>query len=118
MSGRILPSRLAPLTRRGLFYMHAVRRSAHQYAFRSGGLLRSSATLRYGRRRAWPFGAYAVHNVPAVRTISFARVLPQLAMKLVRIPAMFGGAMIAGLVYLQYQATRMLLSKLDFHVSY
>jgi hypothetical protein len=47
--------------------------------------------------------------VPAVRTISFARVLPKLATKLIRIPAMFGGAMVAGLAYIQYQANRMML---------
>ena len=47
-----------------------------------------------------------MHNLPAVRNASFARVLPQLAMKLVRIPAMFGAAMIGGLAYLQYQATQ------------
>lgn len=60
------------------------------------------------RGRAWPVGSSSIHNnVPAVRNISFVRILPRLAMKLVRIPAMFGGAMIAGLAYLQYQATRM-----------
>lgn len=47
-----------------------------------------------------------MHNLPAVRNASFARVLPQLAMKLVRIPAMFGAAMVGGLAYLQYQATQ------------
>ena len=47
-----------------------------------------------------------MHNLPAVRNASFARVLPQLALKLVRIPAMFGAAMIGGLAYLQYQATQ------------
>jgi hypothetical protein len=36
-------------------------------------------------------------------------MLPRLALKLARLPAMFGGAMIAGLAYLQYQATRMFL---------
>jgi hypothetical protein len=41
-----------------------------------------------------------------VRAISFARVFPKLAMKLLRIPAMFGGAMVAGMAYFQYQATR------------
>jgi hypothetical protein len=60
-----------------------------------------------GRRRAWPLGANAIHNVPAIRTISFARVIPKLALKMARIPAMFGGAMIAGLAYIQYQANRM-----------
>lgn len=64
------------------------------------------SSARGGRRRGWPWGAYAVHNLPAVRNASFTRVLPQLAMKLVRIPAMFGAAMIGGLAYLQYQATQ------------
>jgi hypothetical protein len=54
-------------------------------------------------------GANAIHNVPAVRSISFARMLPKLALKLVKVPAMFGGATIAGLAYFQYQATRMSL---------
>ena len=45
-------------------------------------------------------------NVPAVRNASFARILPNLAVKLVRIPAMFGAAMIGGFAYLQYQATQ------------
>ncbi len=65
---------------------------------------------RHHRRRAWPYGAYSLHNVPTVRTISFARILPKLALKLVRIPAMFGAATIGGLAYLQYQATRELLN--------
>ena len=51
-------------------------------------------------------GSFAVHNVPAVRSISFVRIIPNLFMKFARIPAMFGGAMIAGLAYMQYQATR------------
>jgi hypothetical protein len=54
----------------------------------------------------WPLGANAIHNVPAVRSYSFARVLPKLALKMARIPAMFGGAMIAGLAYIQYQAAQ------------
>lgn len=104
MSGRILSHRLAPLVRRGL-----ANRQLHSAGSRTGGLLRSegNATLRGNRIwRAWPLGANSIHNVPAVRTISFARFVPKLAVKLVRIPAMFGGAMIAGLAYLQYQATR------------
>ena len=55
-----------------------------------------------------------MHNLPAVRNASFARVLPQLAMKLVRIPAMLGAAMIGGLAYLQYQATQAGNYALDF----
>lgn len=105
MSGRILSHRLTPLVRRGL-----LNRQLHSAGSRTGGLLRSegNAALRgSGRWRNWPLGANSIHNVPAVRTISFARMVPKLAVKLARIPAMFGGAMIAGLAYMQYQATRM-----------
>ena len=49
-----------------------------------------------------------MHNVPMVRSISFARILPNLVLKFARIPALFGGAMLAGLAYVQYQATRWL----------
>lgn len=55
----------------------------------------------------WPMGYNSIHNAVAVRNAHFARILPKLALKLARIPALFGGAMIAGLAYLQYQATRM-----------
>jgi replication fork clamp-binding protein CrfC len=51
-------------------------------------------------------GTNSLHNAVAVRNASFARILPKLVLKFARIPAMFGGAMIAGLAYLQYQATR------------
>ncbi|KAJ0416109.1 P-loop containing nucleoside triphosphate hydrolase protein [Aspergillus carlsbadensis] len=101
MSGRILSHRLVPLMRTGLLARHV-----HNAGARTGGLLRaeSGATLR---GRAWPIGANGIHNnVAAVRNISFARMLPKLALKLVRVPAMFGGAMIAGLAYFQYQATQ------------
>ncbi|KAL2828445.1 P-loop containing nucleoside triphosphate hydrolase protein [Aspergillus cavernicola] len=99
MSGRILSHRLVPLLRTGLLARHV-----HNAGARTGGLLRveSGAALR---GRAWPVGANAIHNnVPAVRAISFARILPKLAIKLLRVPAMFGGAMVAGLAYFQYQA--------------
>jgi hypothetical protein len=101
MSGRILSHRLAPLLRNGHLARHI-----HNAGSRTGGLLRadSGAALR---GRAWPIGSNGIHNVPAVRSISFARMLPKLAMKLIRVPAMFGGATIAGLAYFQYQATRM-----------
>ena len=86
------------------------RRYVHTPASNAGGLhihpIRIPGSVRNARRRGWPWGAYAVHNLPAVRNASFARALPQLAMKLVRIPAMFGAAMIGGLAYLQYQATQ------------
>ncbi|KAI9369259.1 putative mitochondrial dynamin GTPase [Aspergillus egyptiacus] len=101
MSGRILSHRLVPLLRNGLLARHL-----HNAGARTGGLLRaeSGAALR---GRAWPVGANAIHNnVPAVRAISFARILPKLALKLAKVPAMFGGAMVAGFAYFQYQATQ------------
>ncbi|RAO70492.1 uncharacterized protein BHQ10_006504 [Talaromyces amestolkiae] len=101
MSGRIVSQRLAPQLRRGLL----LTRHANFVGSRTGGLLRVDNVAVRGR--AWPVGASSIHNnVPAVRNISFARILPRLALKLARIPAMFGGAMIAGVAYLQYQATQ------------
>ncbi|KAL1969289.1 hypothetical protein VTN77DRAFT_9481 [Rasamsonia byssochlamydoides] len=101
MSGRILSHRLTPLMRRGLLARHV-----HNVSSRAGGLLRADSNAAL-RGRAWPVGASSIHNnVPAVRSISFIRILPRLALKLARVPAMFGGAMIAGLAYLQYQATQ------------
>ncbi|KAK1144006.1 mitochondrial dynamin GTPase Msp1 [Aspergillus melleus] len=100
MSGRILSHRLVPLLRTGLLARHL-----HNAGARTGGLLRSNGGAAL-RGRAWPVGANHIHNVPAVRTISFARILPKLALKLARVPAMFGGAMVAGLAYFQYQATQ------------
>ncbi|KUL83162.1 hypothetical protein ZTR_10115 [Talaromyces verruculosus] len=101
MSGRIVSQRLAPQLRRGLL----LTRHANFAGSRTGGLLRVDNVAVRGR--AWPVGASSIHNnVPAVRNISFARILPRLALKLARIPAMFGGAMIAGVAYIQYQATQ------------
>ncbi|KAI5305493.1 hypothetical protein KEM56_004286 [Ascosphaera pollenicola] len=39
-----------------------------------------------------------------VRQISFVRLLPRLALRLVKVPAMFGGVTLAGATYIQYQA--------------
>ncbi|BDD59694.1 hypothetical protein MAP00_004887 [Monascus purpureus] len=101
MSGRILSHRLGPLLRRGL-----LARQVHNVSTRTGGLLRSDGSAAL-RGRAWPVGANSIHNnVSTVRAISFARILPKLALKLARVPAMFGGAMIAGLAYIQYQANQ------------
>lgn len=100
MSGRILSHRLAPLVRTGLA------RHLHNAGSRTGGLLRADGSAAL-RGRAWPIGANAIHNnVTAVRAFSFSRMLPKLALKLARLPAMFGGATLAGFAYVQYQATR------------
>lgn len=53
----------------------------------------------------WPPGS-AFHNAVIVRNASFARFLPRLLVKFVRIPAMFGGLMIGGVAWVQYQAIR------------
>ena len=84
------------------------RRHIHYPTANVGGILRGqgSSVARSAQKRKWPFGANALHNVPAARTISFARVLPSLAVKLMRIPAMLGAATVGGLAYLQYQATQ------------
>ncbi|KAK2813411.1 hypothetical protein FQN50_000727 [Emmonsiellopsis sp. PD_5] len=99
MSGRLFSHGTAVLARRGL-----LARQLHNVGTRSGGLLRSQGAA--GPRGRPRLRANWIHNVPAVRTISFARVLPKLALKLARIPAMFGGAMLAGLAYIQYQAAQ------------
>ena len=89
---------------------HASHRHIHGSVFTRGTGLQSQGlrNVRQHQKRPWPFGSSSLHNLPAVRAISFARVMPKLALKLVRIPAMFGGAMIAGLAYIQYQAARRL----------
>ena len=110
MSARLLSSRVGPLLGRAAARSLYTNGTASKGA---SGLLRSNANTynilngSRWRRRPWPLGANSIHNVPAVRSISFARVLPRLAMKMARIPAMFGGAMIAGLAYIQYQAQQM-----------
>lgn len=90
--------------------LHNARRFLHTFHTNSSALLQSyvPSNIRRNKKHTWPFGSYSLHNIPPVRAISFARVMPKLAVKLARIPAMFGTAMIAGLAYLQYQATRKL----------
>ena len=113
MSARMASARLAPVLRRGL--PAGPRLLAHQRALSSaGGLLRGDGS-RAARRQPWPMGAFSLHNVPATRSISFARILPNLVLKMARIPAMFGGAMIAGLAYMQYQATRTVAASCLWH---
>lgn len=52
------------------------------------------------------FSANAFSNAVTVRNASFARFLPNLFLKFVRLPAMFGGIMIGGIAWIQYQAIR------------
>ena len=101
MSGRLIASRFRPLVLRGTRTLH------HHAAPSTGGLLRADTAVRAARRTTWPAGYTPFSNAVAVRNASFARMLPKLFAKFARIPAMFGGATIAGLAYVQYQATRM-----------
>ena len=84
-----------------------VARQYHQQS--SGGLLRADGAVRATRRRIWLPGN-SFHNAVIARNASFARFLPKLAAKFIRVPAMAGGIMIGGLAWVQYQATRMTLS--------
>lgn len=101
MSGRILSARFAPLLRQRA---PAAARPFHNHVLtKAGGLLRPNT--RYPPR-TWPLGSNAIHNVPTVRYASFARILPKLALKMARLPAMFGASILAGLAYVQYQAVQ------------
>ncbi len=85
----------------------ATARAVRQYhQLPSGGLLRADAAIRATRRRMW-FPVNCFHNAVAVRNASFARFLPRLVVKFIRIPALAGGFMVGGLAWIQYQATRM-----------
>ena len=112
MSGRLISARLAPLARRAV--LNTPRQLSHYSTTGAGGLLRSDAGLRLLKKRPWPLGSYALHNVPAVRSISFVRILPKIVTKFASLGAVAGGAVIAGLSYVQYQAGRQLNSNVIF----
>jgi GTP-binding protein EngB required for normal cell division len=82
MSGRVLFTRLAPFARQRLYY-----------------------NVRPFPRQTWPAGAKPLHNVPAVHASHFARAIPKLFSRLATLGAVGGGATVAGLVYVQNQAT-------------
>lgn len=52
------------------------------------------------------FEGNSFHNAVIARNASFARFLPKLMIKVMRIPAMFGGLAIAAFAWLQYQANQ------------
>ncbi|KAI0434630.1 mitochondrial dynamin GTPase [Xylaria sp. FL1042] len=84
----------------------ATARAVRQYhQLPSGGLLRADANIRATRRRMW-FPVNSFHNAVAVRNASFARFLPRLVVKFIRIPALAGGFMVGALAWIQYQATQ------------
>ncbi|CAM1508513.1 Fc.00g053610.m01.CDS01 [Cosmosporella sp. VM-42] len=100
MSGRVLAAGLRPLTRRAT--VHPVR---HLHRFPAGGLLQANASIRATQRRMW-LGGHSIHNAVISRNASFARFLPKLMVKFVRIPAMFGGLAIGTFAWVHYQATQ------------
>lgn len=104
MSGRLVAGRLPVLARRSPLLTP---RFYTTHSLPAGGLLRNEAGLRLVKRRPWPLGSYALHNLPATRSISFARVIPKLVGKFATVGAATGGAIIAGASYIQYQAGRM-----------
>lgn len=103
MSGRLIAVAAGRLP--GSTARPAVAAARQYHHLPSGGLLRADAAIRATRRRMW-FPGNAFHNAVIVRNASFARFLPKLAAKLIRIPAMAGGVTIAGVAWLQYQATQ------------
>ncbi|KAF2011381.1 hypothetical protein BU24DRAFT_443734 [Aaosphaeria arxii CBS 175.79] len=104
MSGRLAARTALRVTRNATTPPRARPFSFVTNTIPAGGLLRSEAGLRLIKRRPWPQGSYALHNVPAVRSISFARVIPKLVTKFATAGAAAGGAVIAGASYIQYQA--------------
>lgn len=107
MSGRLLAAGILPLsTRRAAAALpEAVVRQYHHARLPTGGLQRADAAIRATRQRIW-FPGNAFHNAVIARNASFARFLPKLAAKFIRIPAMFGGLMIGGVAWIQYQAVQ------------
>lgn len=102
MSGRLLAAGIAPLSTR-----RAAAATVRQYhRLPTGGLQNTDAAIRATRQRMW-FPGNAFHNAVIVRNASFARFLPKLAAKFIRLPAMFGGLMIGGVAWVQYQAIQM-----------
>lgn len=63
--------------------------------------IRPTAWKRVGRTNG-----PAYHNGVLVRNASFARFLPKLAVKFIRIPAMFGGLAVGAVAWVQYQTVR------------
>ncbi|KAH7266695.1 P-loop containing nucleoside triphosphate hydrolase protein [Fusarium redolens] len=100
MSGRVLAAGLRPLPRRA-----AVLPVRHLHRQSTGGLLQADAAIRATRKRMWQ-GGNAFHNAVTTRNASFARFLPKLMVKFLRVPAMFGGVAIGAFAWVQYQAAQ------------
>lgn len=97
MSGRLLSSRYATLARHSSPL--ALRSPYHTAQQRAGGLI-----TRNSIPRSRPISSGT--NTAVVRHASFARAIPKLAFKLIRLPAILGATAVGSLAYIQYQATR------------
>lgn len=82
-----------------------VRAVRHFHQLPTGGLQRADSVAR-AIRRPTRFPSNAYHNAVIIRNASFARMLPKLVVKFARIPALFGGLMVGGVAWIQYQAIR------------
>ncbi|KAM0345168.1 hypothetical protein ACHAPU_006803 [Fusarium lateritium] len=100
MSGRVLAAGLRPLPRRT-----TVLPVRHLHRQSTGGLLQADASIRATRKRMWQ-GGNAFHNAVTTRNASFARFLPKLMVKFLKVPAMFGGVAIGAFAWVQYQAAQ------------
>lgn len=96
---------LTPLARR--VTVRAIRQYHHPHHAQlpTGGLQRANSGA-HALRRSQRLQANLYHNAVIVRNASFARMLPKLALKFIRVPALFGGVMIGGVAWIQYQAVQ------------
>ncbi|KAK0985001.1 mitochondrial dynamin GTPase Msp1 [Friedmanniomyces endolithicus] len=89
---------------------HHVARSPVSARAISQSVLNRTSSRPWPPRRTWPFGTNALHLLPSssptVRHASFARSIPKLALKLIRVPAMAGAGMLGLVAYIQYQASQ------------
>jgi hypothetical protein len=97
MSGRLLSSRYATFARHSSPL--ALRSPYHTAQQRAGGLF-----TRNSIPRSRPISSGS--GAAIVRHASFARAIPKLAFKLVRLPALLGATAVGSLAYIQYQAAR------------
>lgn len=106
MSAQLRAARAsAPIVRRvtGLRHFHQLP---------TGGIQQGTGAGPRTLRRPWRLAANAYHDAVIVRNASFARMLPKLVVKFARIPALFGGLMVGGVAWVQYQAIRRIPSPL------
>ncbi|EFX01512.1 mitochondrial dynamin GTPase [Grosmannia clavigera kw1407] len=109
---RIASGALGPLVRRRAAQM--VVRSFHQRLLPVGGLQRTDISIQAARKHMrFPINGY--HNAVISRNASFARLIPKLVIKFARVPAMFGGLLIGGAAWVQYQAIQVGNSAYDMY---